>query len=158
VSLALVVWLASGWFWMGCESIGVDPKSPAGTGWWCSLTIGRLNLGHPAHAAARGWGFEVIRPKNYALRWRLVWVRATPPPLSALAFGAPTAFSEWKLQLPLWMPTAVVLASTLIAWRLDVVARRRIGANRCGLCDYDCSGLYQGAVCPECGATARARR
>ncbi len=62
-----------------------------------------------------------------------------------------------SIYLPLWAPAVGCLAGTVIAWRLDTLARRRARVGFCPKCGYDRTGLVgvggaAGAVCPECGA------
>lgn len=57
-------------------------------------------------------------------------------------------------QIPLWpLPVATALAAGL-AWRLDILARRREQAQVCQKCRYDRTGLPLEAKCPECGSPA----
>jgi rubrerythrin len=44
------------------------------------------------------------------------------------------------------------MIATGVAWRLDVLARRRDRLNLCPRCNYDRAGIGKDAVCPECGA------
>ncbi|MFN0011297.1 MAG: hypothetical protein ACKVS8_06600 [Phycisphaerales bacterium] len=71
--------------------------------------------------------------------WWLYWTRDT-------AFGI--------CALPLWMPLALVLIPTAVAWRWDAVARRAARLGLCARCGYDRAGLAPGAVCAECSAPA----
>lgn len=57
------------------------------------------------------------------------------------------------LPLPLWLPMVATLLPTAFVWWLDALARRRVRVNLCPSCDYDRTGLADGAKCPECGAT-----
>ncbi len=59
--------------------------------------------------------------------------------------------ADWRLDIPLWVLTAVTLLGTAAAWHLDTLARRRARAGFCPKCNYDRVGLAAGAVCPECG-------
>jgi hypothetical protein len=54
---------------------------------------------------------------------------------------------------PLWPPALLALLPTAIAWRFDVVARRRERIGRCPKCNYDRAGIAADAKCPECGAS-----
>jgi hypothetical protein len=56
------------------------------------------------------------------------------------------------LAIPLWPPAALALAPTLLAWRLDALARRRARLNYCPSCNYDRRGLPTASLCPECGS------
>jgi hypothetical protein len=53
--------------------------------------------------------------------------------------------------IPLWVVIAGSGLVTAIAWRLDILARRRAKLNLCPKCNYDRTGLAPSAVCPECG-------
>ena len=55
---------------------------------------------------------------------------------------------------PVWPVAACCVVLTLVAWRLDTLARRRAKLNLCPKCNYDRTGLAAGSVCPECGAAA----
>ena len=59
------------------------------------------------------------------------------------------SFTVW---MPLWIPVAMTWFATVVAWRLDTLARRRAKLNLCPKCNYDRTGLAIGAKCPECGA------
>ena len=56
-----------------------------------------------------------------------------------------------RIAMPLWIPAAVSLLLTALAFRLDTLARRRVLAHLCPNCHYDRTGLAASAVCPECG-------
>lgn len=58
----------------------------------------------------------------------------------------------WRICIPLWAPALASLVATMLAWRFDLIARRRDRAHLCRGCNYDRTGLPAGAVCPECGA------
>ena len=55
------------------------------------------------------------------------------------------------------VPAAFALAASLVACRLDVIARRRAQPNLCHKCGYNLSGLPSVAACPECGNQRSAR-
>jgi hypothetical protein len=55
--------------------------------------------------------------------------------------------------VPLWIPLTSAIAVTAVAWRFDILARRRTRLNLCPKCNYDRTGLAHCAKCPECGAT-----
>jgi len=57
----------------------------------------------------------------------------------------------WVVSIPLWPFILAALGTTVAAWRLDVLARRR-QYTHCPKCNYDRTGLAPGAVCPECGS------
>ncbi|QQS10249.1 MAG: hypothetical protein IPK69_06415 [Phycisphaerales bacterium] len=54
--------------------------------------------------------------------------------------------------IPFWLPAVVAGLCGAIAWRLDVIARRRARAGACPRCLYSRAGLAANAPCPECGA------
>jgi len=61
-----------------------------------------------------------------------------------------------SIDIPLWVFLLPMLLATIVAWRLDTIARRRILAGECANCGYDLSATPAGAKCPECG-TVRAK-
>lgn len=52
--------------------------------------------------------------------------------------------------MPLWIPFAMSAAASAWAWRRHWKRNRH---GFCAECGYDRTGLPEGAVCPECGAT-----
>jgi hypothetical protein len=97
---------------------------------------GVVRLIHRPHAE-QGTGFRTLRPPGImkpvvSFRW------------SSDARG-------WSVRLPLWPAIGVACVATLVAWRLDTLARRRERLGRCPKCNYDRAGIAAGAVCPECG-------
>ena len=88
---------------------------------------------------------NIMPPKNLQSGWRFEHVARAP---------------EWRVQyerspaltsvlVVVLLPAAFTLSASLIAWRLDVVARRRSGV--CIKCGYSLVGLPAGSTCPECG-------
>jgi hypothetical protein len=57
------------------------------------------------------------------------------------------------LDLPLWVPTAVMAGLTALGWRFDCLVRRRARLNLCPKCNYDRAGIAGDAKCPECGGS-----
>ncbi|MFO0859885.1 MAG: hypothetical protein U0570_04950 [Phycisphaerales bacterium] len=59
-------------------------------------------------------------------------------------------------EIEVYTPAPFVLAPvaivTLVAWRVDAIARRRARVGHCSKCGYDLSATPEGAKCPECGA------
>ncbi len=55
------------------------------------------------------------------------------------------------LAVPMWAPVVIALVPTVLAWRLDTLARRRAKLGACPKCSYSRTGLAPDAVCPECG-------
>jgi hypothetical protein len=62
---------------------------------------------------------------------------------------------EWFeiLFVPFWVLLACSGPTTVAAWRLDTLARRRAKLKLCASCGYERTGLRGGigAKCPECG-------
>jgi hypothetical protein len=54
----------------------------------------------------------------------------------------------------LWVPVAVLAASTVLLWRVDLVEAMRARVGRCAKCGYSRAGLRPDAPCPECGSAA----
>jgi hypothetical protein len=67
-------------------------------------------------------------------------------------------WTDWDdayyLNVPLWVLVAASALAVGVAWRFDILARRRARLNLCPKCNYDRAGLAVGAKCPECGAGA----
>ena len=64
--------------------------------------------------------------------------------------------STWAVEIPVWVLVVPSLLITAVAWRNDILVRRReraVRLNRCPNCNYDRTGLAAGAACPECGVT-----
>ena len=74
-----------------------------------------------------------------------------------LKFRWAFSYSEYPenavLFIPLWAPLLLTLIPTGLAWRFDLIARRRSRRGTCMKCGYARSGLAAGAVCPECGTS-----
>jgi len=88
-----------------------------------------------------------------AASWFGQWQSGTYPREHRLWFEWYFSRGSWALSVPLWVPIALVAPSAALAWRLDMLARRRERSQRnlCLKCGYDRAGLAAGAVCPECG-------
>ncbi len=135
--LLVVVWIGSGaclvsyggtpidaWSWtLGEGGVAVDGYTPqANTG-------GTIVTNVPGWEARRtpfllAWGFKVEH--------------------------SPVGF--WRFFVPLWIPVAGSMFCTAIAYRLDILARRRARLATCPKCNYDRTGLARDAQCPECGS------
>ncbi len=76
---------------------------------------------------------------NEQFAWRPDWYSS---PLCA--FG----------DIPLWLPFLLVALPTALAWRLDILVRRRAVSGKCKSCGYSLAGLAPTAPCPECGKQA----
>ncbi|HVU63860.1 MAG TPA: hypothetical protein VHC70_07780 [Phycisphaerales bacterium] len=125
--LLVVVWIGSGWWYPHCY--------PAP---WLSLT------------ALRGgvmiyYDTAPVPDHNLVERRRQILVAVNKQ------WNWRPMFSAGQAKLPLWMPTGLMVIPTLLAWRLDTLARRRARLSLCAKCNYDRAGLAAGAKCPECG-------
>lgn len=56
-----------------------------------------------------------------------------------------------RASVPAWYLVLAAAIPTLIAWRLDWSARRRMLQGSCPHCKFNLAGLRENAVCPECG-------
>jgi hypothetical protein len=138
--LLVVVWIRSGWYSCGDFHFGRDRVELVD-----GLMIvnhhdpDRGPLGEPSAILKGGTGLAPQRaPFHLSLGYSFSEARGL--------FGV--------YFVPMWpLPLAFVLASG-IAWRLDILARRRARLNHCPKCSYDRIGLATGAKCPECGAEA----
>jgi hypothetical protein len=83
------------------------------------------------------------------LGWRIEYWRATGP---FLRLELPQA-GHSRVIVPLWLPISVSLVAAVVAWRLDILSRRRARLNLCPTagCNYDRTGIPPDAKCPECG-------
>ena len=126
--LLVVVWIGSGWLrlsWTSWKHLG---GLSAGL-----VTIVFLDKQLP-------WGIGLER-------------RSLGPSVGRFQFandvisrpGVLVAFPQW------WLIPGPAIAS-MVAWRLDTLARRGDHAGRCPRCGYDRAGLPLLAGCPECGS------
>ena len=127
--LLVVVWIGSGWL---CGFVA--PSSRALTG----VDRGRLGLAWFDASSEYPVNLAEANRFSHGLSIRLGWYSER----------LPDATLTW---IPLWPLLLIAMLSTLTAWRLDTLARRRARLNLCPKCDYDRTGLAAGAVCPECG-------
>jgi hypothetical protein len=76
----------------------------------------------------------------------------TEPPWMEWWFAAYSDATYTGVLVPLWILWAPALLITAIAWRLDILARRRAKVGSCAKCGYSRAGLAPAGECPECGA------
>jgi hypothetical protein len=76
-----------------------------------------------------------------------------PPPfhIDASSRKPPPPPKLWHIEMPLWIPAALLAALALPMWWSVLHRRRAARAGTCPRCRYDLSGLPPGAPCPECG-------
>jgi hypothetical protein len=132
--LLVVVWIGSGWVYMG----GWGTRRGAGLHPGGVLLV---DLGPHPEPHTAGW---TARWSSGFSSWKW-WFHSDSKDDFRIAFA------------PLWPVVSATLLPTLIAWRLDFVARRRERAHLCPKCRYDRTGLGLSAKCPECGAAPAAR-
>jgi hypothetical protein len=129
----LVVWVGSRWYdgvwWWGRGEVSVY----AGLIW-----VQYDTRQPPPYGLGSGWKVRAYVPD---FRW---W------------FGSYTLGSGQTVYVPLWPVCMLAISASVIAWRLDTLARRRARAGFCPKCDYNRAGLAPNAVCPECGTPALA--
>lgn len=117
---------------------GLSLVRTVGTGaWHTSIGIGggSLLIFYQSDSPAQGWAWEPSMP---LLPWLPRLVGTDPGSLF------------W---LPLWIPAVVFgLASVVTWWKWW----RWRPPGTCRNCGYDRAGLATGALCPECGAGAKA--
>lgn len=82
-------------------------------------------------------------PRTLSIGWR---PRGTPLSMNWWPRFVLTGKGMWKITLPLWIPTLVVLVPTVVLWATD----RRHPPDHCQTCGYNLTGNESG-VCPECG-------
>jgi hypothetical protein len=129
VCMVLVgVWVASAWWWIRWE------RSDGG---WIGVLGGSLLVTSDGPERV-----GLVAPGLHALRWHgsFHWL-----PMHILSR---TPF----VLVPLWPIALIFVVPTLIAWRLDTLARRRARIGNCTTCNYDRRGLPGASPCPECGA------
>src|SRR5207244_1377755 len=110
--LLVVVWIGSGWWVAGWSTNDAH----------CfQVSAGRFIASYfPSNKAMRGWTPACgIFPLPSAFEW-------------SPAFNS--HHGGWGLLVPLWIPTLSTSAASVLAWRLDTLARRRARLNLCPQC------------------------
>jgi len=116
--------------------------------WWVDLELGRYTLGLSdgqilVFSFENSWRWDV-RVGRVNLPYHADWKHAGRFPARVGATGG---------YAPAWILPACLLVPTVLAWYLDIRAKRRaLGVGRCRKCRYDLRGLPAGSRCPECGA------
>ena len=127
--LLVVVWIGSGW----CGEVNLDTSALR-----LSIYHGRLFIRSPNLI-----GFPRDWPPN-------VFIRGEAPGTFHMDWSMSNQGGE--IAIPLWVPASLILAASVMSWRLDTIAHRRARVGLCPKCQYDRTGLAPGALCPECGA------
>ncbi len=129
----MVVWVGSGW---------IQASFPTSWGPVFILRGGciRVFLSDPPG----GWGDSLSLSVTTGDKFQFGYRRTE---------AGPNSRTYWtESSLPVWMVAMPVLLASALAWRLDILARRRAKQNLCSTCNYDRTGLPIGAACPECGS------
>lgn len=136
--LLLIIWIVSGWWTPDVPLL--SPKAR-----W-SLSHGCLvmstNTGLYPWRSDLPWGDDVIAKFTVGetVQYRILWL---PSRANAMKCDF--------LAIPLW--SLIPLAAIPVWWirYTDQRALRRTQQGRCPSCNYNRTGLPQGAICPECG-------
>jgi hypothetical protein len=136
--LLVVVWVGSGWWYVGWASGGMEEAD---------LAFGRVRVrleSSPSGTVSfpKGWRMSRLS-RRIPMQWRCEVT-------SGGAVGRSRIFDVW---IPLWIPVCIASALAAVAWRLDTLARRRARLNLCPKCNYDRAGIAGDAKCPECGGS-----
>jgi hypothetical protein len=127
----LVVWVGSGWWY----------AKWGGSDWSVVLTPGSISLtdyGKLVPPEFHGWACGA---HHFQFPWQ--W-----------SFQTERGGGYHGYFVPLWALAFACILPAAIAWRLDILARRRARIGFCPKCGYNRTGLAPQAVCPECGAAA----
>jgi hypothetical protein len=134
VSVVLeLVWMASGWGWLGVYTDHFDVGVASGI-------VHVEVLAPPRPPGPYAWGGGIGAHPYF-------WKRSMSSQMAALST---------RLDFLLWIPAHIATAITATAWCLDARARRRAMIGACPNCSYSRAGLAPSAVCPECGSPAPA--
>ncbi len=117
--LVAVVWVAS----IRWSAFAANPL------WGVGIGRGVLFIVKGETFIERGLYFE---RHEMPFHWKLNWRQAFP--------------GEWSLEIPLWVPLAVVIFAAVILGRRP----RVISRFSCTNCNYNLTGNVSG-ICPECG-------
>jgi len=135
--LLVAVWIGSGWGYFAL-------KAPSGVS--SRIHNGELDVLVRYSRPPQGSG---LLPGGTG------WV--PPPTCGRTPFQLCSEFS-WNeffggryVLVPLWPAPMLSLLVTLVALRLEVLARGRARLDRCQNCNYDRAGITSEAKCPECG-------
>lgn len=140
VSLVLLATFISSAWWT------VARRAPDGS--WDGVSMWHLSAGQVGHSHFLLSGERPpAQPewRIYATQWPFRWG------FDLSRFHSRPVWASSAIAVPLWLPAAIVMGATAVAWRLDSQARHRARAGICLRCGYDRSGLAADAACPECG-------
>jgi hypothetical protein len=128
-SLLLVLWIGSWWYAVHARRVWGDIDLESG-----SLRITQWTL-------IQGIPSVTIRPAQGRFE-------------SFYSVRARHRQSLVETSVALWPLIGAAILGTVLAWRLDSLARGRAhrGMNLCPKCSYDRAGIAGDAKCPECGA------
>ena len=144
VTVLLVgVWIGSGWCAFVC---------PLGPRHVLAVERGTLALRGFSADHAFKFGFYGNPPYFHEPpKQDLVWYTSTAG--STRLIVATLRSRSEDLDVLLWALLLGAAITSVLAWRLDVLAKRS-RFSFCAKCGYHRAGLAAGAVCPECGTAA----
>lgn len=135
-----------------------------GSGWWSLRWITQWGgiLGVARGSISIGWvGESPIA--NYFQPCLLIQSPRSPPSYYTPGIG----LWDWDVTLgergvygisfPAWFPLLLTGTFTALAWRADLLARRRALVGKCIACGYSLDGLPPNTPCPECGRNPKAQ-
>jgi hypothetical protein len=136
--LLVLVWIGSGWWWVlwSSNDLGIFDCVGGRIAW--------SRDGDPRPKMQRRIGWWAVR-NNARFEWRLAFGTQATESLGPS--------SSTYCVVPLWPFIVAAGSSSILAWRLDLIARRA-RLKFCPKCNYDRTGIAKDAVCPECGAAA----
>lgn len=128
--LLTTVWIGSGWFGI---SLNVTDRIVLGA----FRGTARLRYTRDEHFNRLTADYLLGFHRDFVLEWSFLWRE----------YG-----DDGFIDVPLWIGVGIAIVITVIAFRLDTLARRRERMHLCVNCHYDRAGLAADARCPECGA------
>ncbi len=132
--MLLVAWGASEYRWFNLET----------TNWTTHLGRGGMVVVYHDSISFRsppGWYSGKYDQMTIERTW---WIQAWDTSGGSL----PLPYN--RVRFPLWIPMCIMLPLSGVAWRFDILARRRAQLPLCQNCSYNLTGLRPGSNCPEC--------
>jgi len=121
--------------------------------YWCGQNGGMLVIAQGEVSV--GWLDQSLRahyPHDIRLFGPSFPITEYPPDLHVGNWEFTWGYNgRYGIGVPLWLPLLLTGTITALAWRADLLARRRARIGKCIACDYALDGLPPDAPCPECG-------
>ena len=141
---------------IACTMLTVVTASAWGT------SVFLLAIRHDSDGHDPAFGFMGLGRGTFALSWSPANKARGPIVRGRWFIGRSDASTIWWptvtgfgvgniIAIPLWMPTGLAFAATIVSWRYELRSRRRARAGLCPTCRYDLAATPTGAPCPECG-------